>query len=290
MRYLPLVVALACCDRHKEDGGSTRAARAKGTFHEVVVATPPGMSDLTLDDQDTLWSVPERDRFLVKLTLDGAVEKYPITGVPDGVDTEGLAWLSQDHFVISTEGAQEPTAGLLFADLKGNTLVVDQTRDLTHDVGLQLIKNHGAEGVCGRGSDILIGIETVGRLADGTRYAPLARLRDNVLTISQLKLTSDVGKLSAMYCTFEPDGTAHVLAIERHFGITRLLRFDAPVAPTTITPRIALDLSAILQDSLNLEGIVQLKDGRLVVINDNQNRTIDGTTQLLIFEPGIGAR
>jgi hypothetical protein len=289
VRYL-LLVALASCG-HKDDPRAGLAERAKGTFHQIVIDTPPGMSDLSLDDQGNLWSVPERDRFLLELTVDGKIlQKYPITGVPDGMDTESVAWLGQDHFVIGVEGGQEPTAGLLFADLKGNTLVVDQTRDLTHEVGVPLIKNHGVEGVCGRGNDLLIAIETVGKLPDGKRYAPLARLRDNVLTLSQLTLTSDVGKVSALFCTFEPDGTAHVLAIERHFGVSRFLRFDAPLAPTTITPRIALDLSAILQDSLNLEGIVQLRDGRLVSINDNQNRTVDGTTELLIFEPGIGAQ
>ena len=51
---------------------------------------------------------------------------------------------------------------------------------------------------------------------------------------------------------------------------------------------MTLDLSPILEDSLNLEGIVQISDGRLVAINDNQGRTIDGPSELRSFEPGVG--
>ncbi len=282
MKWL-LLLLVACS--HKPD----RAERAKGTFHEIEIKTPPGMSGLAVDDHDVLWAVPERDRRFVKLTLDGKVEMFPMVGFPDRVDTEGLAWLGDGKFAVTTEGQDDPTASVIYAEMKNGKLVATRTRPLTsEELGVTLTLNHGAEGACGRGDDVLVAIEAVGRLPNGVRYAPIARLRGETLTITKIALTSETGKLSALDCTIDPDGTAHVWAIERHFGISRILRFDVLPGATQVTPRITLDLSSILDNSLNLEGIVQVSDGRLVVINDNQSATIEGSSELLIFEPGAG--
>ena len=162
------------------------------------------------------------------------------------------------------------------------------------ELGVELTKNHGAEGACGFGDDVLIAIEAVGELPDGARYAPIARLRGGTLTIYKLRLTSATGKLSSLDCTIDPAGTAHVWSIERHFGVSRILRFELPMltAPgaehahePVVTPTIDTDLGPILNDTLNLEGIVQLPDGRLVLINDNQGTRQDGPNELLVFRP-----
>ena len=93
--------------------------------------------------------------------------------------------------------------------------------------------------------------------------------------------TDSKGKISALYCTLDPDGTAHVVAIERHYGVSRILRFTAKRGDAEVTPTVELDLAPILHDSLNLEGIVQLPDGRLAAVNDNQGRSVNGPTELL---------
>ena len=280
------LLALVACSRKPD-----RATRAKGVFHEVEIATPPGMSGLALDDRGILWAVPERDRRFVELTLEGKVTLHPMVGFPARVDTEGVAWLGDHRFAITTEGQNEPTATVIYAELQDGKLVATRTRALTSaELGVELQLNHGAEGVCGHGDDVIVGIEEVGRLPSGKRWAPIARLRGDALTLTKLELTSETGKVSSLDCTIDPDGTAHVWAIERHFGVSRILRFDLPLGATQVTPRVALDLSEILADSLNLEGIVQLPDGRLVAINDNQSRTVDGPSELVIFEPGAGTR
>jgi hypothetical protein len=100
-------------------------------------------------------------------------------------------------------------------------------------------------------------------------------------------LTSDQGKISALFCTFSPDGTADVLAIERHYGVSRIISFTAPPDATDITPKVALDLWPIVRDryheKLNLEGIVKLADGRWVLVNDNQGANVEGPTKLFVF-------
>lgn len=283
-----LLVLLVACGSKADD----RASRAKGTFHEIVIPTPPGLSGLAADDRDHLYAVPERNRDFVELTLDGKVTLHPMIGFPPDVDTEGLAWLGGNHFAISTEGQEAATASVIYADLVDGKLVAGKTRTLSDaELGVTLTGNHGAEGACGSGDDVLVAIESVGHMPDGKRWAPVARIHaGTTVTVSKVVLTSDVGKLSALDCKLDPDGTAHVWSIERHYGVSKILHFDVPVAATTITPQVKLDLAPILEDSLNLEGIVQLSDGRLVAINDNQGKTIDGPSELVIFEPGVGTK
>jgi hypothetical protein len=293
MKWLVLVAALAAC-HNKSRYDHLDHDKARGVFDEVRVDAPPGLSGLALDDHDALWAVPERDRFLVHIALTGTTattKLYPIEGVPDGVDTEGLAYLGDNIFAIATEGQHEPTAAVLFATLGKDRVVVTRSRELTsQELGVELVANKGAEGACGRGTDVLIAIETVGTFPDGTRWSPIARLVDGKLTVAKLRLTSDVGKISSLDCSIAPDGTATVYAIERHYGVSRILRFTTKPGDVEITPRVTLDLGPILNDSLNLEGIVLRRDGRLVAVVDNQSATIDGPNELLVFGPGVGTR
>lgn len=283
-----LLLALAACGKQHEAGPIDREA-AQGLFEQLTLEAPHGMSDLTLDDRGMMWAIAERDRRVLEIELAGTTPRvtvHPLDGVPPGVDTEGIAWLGGDRFAIGAEGAHTATAAILFGELRMQRLVVTHTRALSNaDLGVELTANHGIEAVCGTTDDLLAASETVGRLPDGTRYAPLVRLRGDALAITKVRLTSDRGKLSALHCTFDDSGVAHVIAIERHFGVARILRFAVGRDETEVTPAIDLDLHPILRDALNLEGIVRLRDGRLVVINDNQSKVAKGPTQLLVFAP-----
>lgn len=250
-------------------------------------SAPPGLSDLTRADHGRLWAVAERDRALVEIKMGkhaATARLVPIDGVPDGVDTEGIVALGEGRFAVSFEGKDEPTAGLLWIERRGDRAVVTATRQLTSDeLGVTLTNNHGAEAVCGTADDLLVGIEAVGTLPDGTRYAPIARLRGDTLTVIKLRLTSAKGKLSALDCRIDRDGDVHAWGIERHFGVTRILRIEIPDGATEVTPTIAADLSAALHNSLNLEGIIAMHDGSVVVVNDNQSKVIEAPNELLVF-------
>lgn len=281
-----VLLALAACGKQHEAGPIDREA-ARGLFEQLPIEAPPGMSDLTLDDRGVIWAIAERDRHVLEIDLAGTtphVTLHPLDGVPPGVDTEGIAWLGDGRFAIGAEGAHTATAAILFGELRMQRLVVTHTRAFSNaDLGVELTANHGIEAVCGTGDDLLAASETVGRLPDGTRYAPLVRLRGDTLAVTKVRLTSDRGKLSALHCTFDEGGAAQVIAIERHFGVARILRFAIAHGETEVTPAIDLDLHPILRDALNLEGIVRLRDGRVVVINDNQSKVVKGPTQLLVF-------
>ena len=277
-----VAVALALvlgCSHHGE-----RADTSK--FDAIPLASPPGVSDLSLDDRGVLWAIPERDRVLLEITFPaGTVTQHPLDGVPAGLDTESVTWLGPGRFALGTEGEDAATASILYVESRGDRMVVTSERPLTsEEIGTPLTVNHGAEGLCGKGDDLIVGIEAVGKLPDGTRWAPLVRLHGrDLVSVSKLRLTSATGKLSAITCTLAPDGSADAYAIERHYAVHRLLHFQIPAAPAEITPSVVVDLDAIFHGTVNLEGVVRLPDGRFVLVNDNQGHTAEGPTDLFVL-------
>ena len=288
-----MIVLAACSAKHDASNAAT------ALFDELPLrpGLPPGISDLSLDDRGHIWAVAERDHVVVELVLEGsplAIKdvEHPLDGIPAGVDTEAIAWLGNNRFAIGTEGQDEATASVLFGELRADGhIVMTKTLPLTDkDVGLELVPNHGVEGLCGNGEDVIASIESVATLPDGARYAPLVHLHGQTITaVTRLRLTSNVGKISALFCTFAADGTAQVLAIERHYGVTRILSFVLASDAKDATPTIAMDLWPIVRDryheQLNLEGIVRTRDGRWILVNDNQGKELEGATRLFVFHP-----
>ncbi|HET9988166.1 MAG TPA: esterase-like activity of phytase family protein [Kofleriaceae bacterium] len=290
-----VVLALAGC--HKKGDDKSTVAVPHAPFDEVDVDVPPGMSDLSLDDRGHLWAIAERERTVVDIELDtqhgtAKATRHPLDDVPDGVDTEALSWLGGGKFAVGTEGQAEATATVMFGELGSDGhIALHPGIHLTDAIlGITLVKNHGVEALCGRGDDLLVAIESWGTFPDNSRWAPLVRIHAGALVgVQKLKLTSATGKISAMTCTFAPDGTVDAIAIERHYSVSRILTFSVPLGKDTITPEVALDLWPIVRDryhaKLNLEGIVKLADGRWVMINDNQGARVDGPTKLFVFHP-----
>jgi hypothetical protein len=273
---------VACSGRHP---GKLDETKAKQLFDVVQLAdAPPGVSDLTLDDKGTIWAIAERDRVVLELTT--PIKKHSLDGVDAGLDTEAVTWLGDNHFALGIEATHAPVAAIAFADLEGDHVVVKKTRTLTSaELGVEITTNHGIEALCGRDDELLAATESVGKFGDGTRWAALVRVHGDELDVAKLHLTTDVGKISALTCKFSDDGTADVLAIERHYGVSRILHFVAKRGDADITPEVVLDLAPVLHDSLNLEGIVRLPDGRIVTVNDNQGSSVSGPTELLYFHP-----
>ena len=285
MKRVCMLVGLLGCSKHHERAPIDHEA-ARGVFEEMRIDAPPGMSDLTIDDRGMLWGIAERDREVIELELGKQPKRHVLEGIAAGNDTEALTWLGNGHFAIGIEGAAAPTAGVMFAELRGDRLVATRTRLLTNDeLGVVLTINHGIEALCGRADELLAAVESVGTLPDGSRWAPIVRMRGDALTVTKLRLTTKKGKISALTCTIADDGTAQVVAIERHYGVSRLLRFTLKRGDVEVTPTLDIDLQPILHDSLNLEGIARLPDGRLVTINDNQGSKPYGPTELLVFAP-----
>jgi hypothetical protein len=279
-------LALCACEERRGNKAPIDRAAADALFEMIPIEAPPGMSDLTIDERGAMWGIAERDRIILEIELGKPPIQHQLDGVTLGLDTEAIVALGGGRFAIGYEGGMTPAAGILTAELRGSDVVVTNTRPLLDkDLGIALTINHGIEALCGRDGELLAAAETVGKLPDGTRWAPIVRVRGDELHASRLHLTTKKGKISAMTCTIADDGTAQVTAIERHFGVVRLLTFAVARDSADITPTVALDLFPILHDNFNLEGITKLPDGRLVIINDNQTNRASGPTDLFVFRP-----
>lgn len=282
---LALAFALAACSR-SSDGPAAKL------FREIALDTAPGLSGLAADDRGGIWTVSERHDQAYRVTLDAggthALETFTIEGTPDKLDLEAIAWLGGDRFAFGTEGRVDGIATVLLAERRAQTLAITSRIELpASQIGITLPANHGAEGVCGSGDAIIVAIEGVG-IADGKRYAPIVRIANGrIVRTHRMWLTTKTGKVSALDCTIASDGTAEVIAIERHFEVTNILRFAVLPVEGDITPSVALDLGGMLDNRLNLEGIARTSDAKIVAVTDNHWKTIQGPSRLLVFDPRV---
>jgi hypothetical protein len=287
-------IACAACGRSHAGPGLDTAKAAK-LFDLVPIDTDNGLSGITIDDDGGIWTESERDLSVYRIVLDGTKVKsstrYAISGAPEHADLEAVAWLGPGKLAFGTEGQHDSRAQVSLADIDEahHTVAITRTIDLPPDeLGLEIKPNDGVEGLCGRGDVLVAAIES-SATDDHGRWAPIVRmdLATGAIAVAHLALTTEKGKLSAVDCTMGADGTAHLVLIERHFDVTRILRADLPAeVPARVEPKVALDLAPVLRGSLNLEGLGIMKDGRIVAVVDNQYDRITGPNELLVFKPG----
>lgn len=273
-------------------GSSVDKERATEMFTRVPLATAPGLSGLATDADGALWTISERGRRAYRITLDAAdrptLETFGVEGELKDVDLEAIAALGGGRFALGTEGKVTGLATVLLAERRDATLVITDDIVLSNaDVGIEMAANHGAEGLCGAGDTIVVAIEGAGGTGPDARWAPIVRIASGKIVRTQrLALTTATGKISGLDCTVAPDGTISAWAIERHFEVSKIVTFTIPPfgqGPEMLTPTVMLDLGTVLNSRLNLEGIAKLPDGRLVAIVDNQWKTLDGNSELLVF-------
>jgi hypothetical protein len=294
---LGLLALLAACGRgepRKIHKLPLDDAARPAPFTEIAVpGAPDGLSGLAADAAGVLWSVAERDGELAAITLDAAggppaVARFPVVDVPADTDLEGIEVLPDGRFALAAEGQQTASASVLLAEREGDKVRVVKTIALSRAVvGVELTGNHGAESICGDadGKALAVGIEPVGTDA-GRRYAAVVRLVDDHVVATQRLWLGSNGKLSALDCRFAPDGGIAGWGIERHYGTTSVLRFTLPPpgqGDDTSVDMTPTNLEPYLNGRLNVEGIAELPDGRVVAINDNATREVTGQTVLLVF-------
>ena len=255
-----------------------------------------GLSDLTTDGEGRLWAVAERARKLVRMQPDGRSPRVvALEGVPGGRDVEGLAWLSDSRFALATE-ADSPRRSsdlLLFArlDRGGARLVVERTVEVDYRLWpIEPRGNQGMEGLCRAGGALVVSIESVVGSGD-RRLAPVAvhDLASAGWTPYLVRLTTTTGKLSALSCRPRA-GAIDVMAVERHFEVARLIRFELPgrapagAAPVEIDPVLVANLAPLIENRENLEGLVWDGDRAITLVADNDWVAVVGPNLLLRAE------
>lgn len=299
LAWLATTAALCACGPRAAHLDEPTLAAAG--IHRLRLATGDahGLSGLAVDADGALWTVAERARAAFRIVLDRSTDpptvaslaRWPVRGLPAGRELESLAIEADGTFVVGVEGtpvgaveALRLVRGNGWLEVSGPPLGYDADAlglaDAADDVG----DNHGVEGACATAaSGPVLAVEVAGHDAVG-RWAPLVRPAAGL--VQRVRLTSDKGKLSALDCWQDGD-RVRVVAIERHFAVTRVLGFELGDGPELATT-VLRDLAPALRGALNLEGLVRLPDGHLVAVVDNHYGHLTGPDELLWLEPIAG--
>jgi hypothetical protein len=253
-----------------------------------------GLSGWTTVAENRAVAVAERARSVLPIVLESGAARaetpWKLEGVEAVEETEDIAALPEpDHFVLVTERQEAGATGesLLFARRDGDTLRVESRIAVPFAPwGLTAEANAGLEGVCVVGDTVLAALETPLSLKRG-RAAAIAAVnrRTGVVTPLRVRLTSETGKLSALACRPVELGI-DVVAIERHYGVGRLIGFTVPKrrAGAPLPSRVLVDFSKQIEPLPNFEGLIRLGPDRVALLTDNDSGQGIGETRILILD------
>lgn len=262
------------------------SADANPVAESTVSVGATGLSGLTVDGDGTLFSVAERDRVIVALAPGRPAREIPLSGVPSEVDLEAIAWVEGARFVLASEsGDADRDEDLLFVvEVDGDRARVVETVSMPYaTVGATPADNDGIEGLC-----IVDGVWIAALEHPHEGLATLAvRDEDGTWTGRDVRLTTRIGKLSALSCHRARGGT-RVWAIERGidrslFGdewVARVLWFALPEPGQLAMPQVASDLAGRVPGQPNPEGLAFVDDEAWIV-TDNHYRVRVGDTRML---------
>jgi hypothetical protein len=250
-----------------------------------------GLSGLTVDEHGAFWASGEDGDAVVRIDPETfGVTRYPIAGGLPGTDLEAMAWVDGTRFVLGTETQEKGRLRDVILDgrLDGSGFAVARVGDLDYARWhLTAPDNRGIEGICHVDGVLVLATELV-EIQRGRRWAPVGMFDPKTQTWAthRVGLASKTGKLAAMSCRVI-DGTLVALAVERHFGVSRLIRFSIPQGPESqwIEPAMVADLSELISPLPNFEGLVWMQDGSAVVVTDNRYRGAAREPSRLYFIP-----
>ena len=241
-----------------------------------------GLSGLTVDDHGAFWAPGEDGDAVIRIDPETfGVTRYPVVGAPPGTDLEAMAWVDGTRFLLGTETQDKGRLSDILLDgrLDAGRFVVVPVGNLDYARWqLTAPDNRGIEGICHVDGLFVLATELVEQQRNG-RWAPVGMFdpKTRSWTAHRVKLTSKTGKLAALSCRLVGESIV-ALAVERHYRVSRLLRFQIPRGPEGqwIEPMLAADLSKRVSPLPNFEGLVWMEDGSAVVLTDNQHRTATG--------------
>lgn len=277
-----LLVACAGCTK-KEPRGPGRIV----TLESDVA----GLSGLTVDEHGAFWAAGEDGDAVLRIDPETfGVTRYEVVGGPRKTDLEAIAWVDGTRFVLGTETQERGRIRDVILDgrLDRGQFAVAPIGGLDYSRWqLTAPDNHGIEGICSVRGLLVLATELVEEQR-GRRWAPLGVYDPNTQTWTahRVALSTETGKLAAMSCR-EIDGSIVALAVERHFDVSRLLRFQIPLGPEPqwIEPVVAADLAKLISPLPNFEGLAWMEDGSAVVVTDNRYRGTTGEPSRLYFLP-----
>jgi hypothetical protein len=273
-------------------GGCSKKQQPRGPGRIVTLDTDVvGLSGLSRDEHGAYWAPGEGGDAVLRIDPDTfGITRYAVVGAPEGTDLEALTWIDGTRFVLGTETRDKGRTRDVILDgrLDGDQFRVSPIGHLEYTRWqLTARDNHGIEGICHVDGVMVLATE-LAEEKRGRRWAPVGMYdpRTQSWTAHRAALSSDEGKLAAIDCR-EAKGVIEVLAVERHYGVSRLVRFRIPHGPEPqwIEPKIVADLSKLVTPLPNFEGIAWLEDGSAALLTDNQYRGATRGPSRLYFIP-----
>lgn len=217
----------------------------------------------------------------------------PLSGLPSGIDLESITYWGGEaggplRWVIGTERHEARTDDLLiYVETEGDQARVLRTEQVDYaGSGVHVESNQGIEALCAVGPELLLFVEQTvederGRTTPVLWYRPGAGAR----SVQALRMTTKTGRISDVSCRPAPGGGAEVLAIERHYGVSRLIAFVVPEADGgPIHPELRLNLARHFPLPLpNFEGLSRAPDGSLWLLSDNDPPSTSGLRPTLLL-------
>ncbi|MCB1323175.1 MAG: esterase-like activity of phytase family protein [Leptospiraceae bacterium] len=207
------------------------------------------------------------------------------------IGTERESLRASDWILAGTireTGAGRASSDLQFIEEQRIALPYDNLWSFEND------DDYGIEGLCAIDGHLIAAVEYVFEEQHPgealRRFAPVGvwNTRNGQWQAYHLRLTSDKGRVSSIACREDSNGNIQLVAIERDFGIMRLLQFSIPAADTQatdeITAKVIYDFVAVQPEfKLNLEGADWYDSNRLMLVSDNQFRANLDTTTFIIL-------
>jgi hypothetical protein len=258
-----------------------------------------------LDDQDIVglsglgrepdgsfwWAIPETAPFLARLELlPGRVvsKRIPIDGLPEGIEAESLARIGDGRFAIGTERNDPRDRDRIFLLEKSGEERLRVAGSIDFDYSLWKTQgrgNRGLEGLCAS-EGLLFALSETTIDEGGRRWSPLGRrlLGDGEWTPFRLALTTEKATFSSLGCRSLPGGEeVELLVIERTFGIGRIHRVVVPRRGPgrDLEPEMIVDLTTVVREIQNFEGIEWRGEGHYVMVIDNMYHSRQGPTEVV---------
>jgi hypothetical protein len=253
-----------------------------------------GLSGLTRDEHGALWAAGERGDAVIRIdSTTFGVTRYAVEGAPPGTDFEAMTWVDGARFVVGTETQDKGRLRDVILDGR-----LDAGRFAVASIGhldyarwqLTAPDNHGIEGACRVDGVLVLATELV-ETDQERRWAPIGTYDPATQTWAahRLRLTTGTGKLAALDCR-SADGAIEALAVERHFEVSRLLRFYIPRGSEAelIEPVAVTDLAELISPLPNFEGLAWMPDGSAALVTDNRYRgRVTGPSQLFFVPASV---
>lgn len=266
-----------------------------------------GASGLTGGPDGQLAGVLERAPGLLWKEPGGPLELLPLSGVPSGLDLESITYwepvtggmpppggaiaapnAGPRRWVLGTERHEARTDDLLiYVETEGRAARVTGVERVDYAANhLEVESNQGIEALCAVGSELLLFIERTVEDERG-RVTPIVWFRPGVgvRSVRSLEMTTKTGRISDVDCRPTPEGGAEVWAIERHYGVSRIISFVVPASEEgPIHAELELNLARHFPLPLpNFEGLSRAADGSLWLLSDNDPPSTSGLRPTLLL-------